>query len=127
MSIEAYFAQIQNTIASNPLVINSDIHFGKRGEEAGYFRGHLIFRDGTLLHFREYVDLEDGPERLMYSYHYMDADHQIVFRYDNVEHHPHISTFPHHKHDGSEETITASRAPTFAQILAEIEGLIQVE
>jgi hypothetical protein len=127
LSIESYFAQIQNAIASNPLVINSDIHFGKRSEEAGYFRGYLIFRDGTLFHFREYVDLEDGLERLMYSYHYMNADQQIIFRYDNVEHHPHISTFPHHKHDGSEEKITESPAPTFAQVLAEIERLVQVE
>jgi hypothetical protein len=65
LSIETYFAQIQNAIASSPLVINSDIHFGKRGEEAGYFRGCLIFRDETLLHFREYIDLEDGLDRLM--------------------------------------------------------------
>ncbi len=127
MSIETYFAQIQDAIASSPIVISSDIHFGKRGEEAGYVRGSLIFRDETLLHFREYVDFEDGPERLMYSYHYMDAGQQILFRYDNVEHHPHISTFPHHKHDGSEENIIESLAPTFAQILAEIERLVRVE
>jgi hypothetical protein len=127
LSIDAYFARIQEVIASSALVIQSDAQFGKRGEETGYIRGNLIFRDGTLLHFREYIDLEDGLERLMYSYHYMDAAQQIRFRYDNVEHHSHIATFPHHKHDGSEENVVESTAPMFAQVLAEIEGLIQIE
>jgi hypothetical protein len=70
--------------------------------------------------------LEDGINRLMYSYHYMDANHRLIFRYDNVAHHPQVATYPHHKHNGSEENVIASSAPTLADVLQEIEGLVRL-
>jgi len=50
------------------------------------------------------------------------ADGTLVFRYDNVPHHPEIVTFPHHKHVG--ETITAARPPDLSEVLREIDGLL---
>lgn len=50
----------------------------------------------------------------------MNPDRSLIFRYDDVAHHPHISTHPHHKHDGSEENVVASSAPTLAAVLEEI-------
>ena len=44
---------------------------------------------------------------------------------DNTEHHPQIATYPHHKHEGSEENVIPSFAPTLAAVLAEIERMIQ--
>ena len=37
-------------------------------------------------------------DKLAYSYHYQNSQNELVFRYDNAEHHPEILTFPHHKH-----------------------------
>lgn len=44
-----------------------------------------------------------------YSYHW-ERRHVdgTVFRFDNAPHHPYISTFPHHLHNGNEEDITES-------------------
>lgn len=42
-------------------------------------------------------------ERIIYRFHYADAENQLVFRHVNAPHHPELETFPHHKHlaDGS--------------------------
>ena len=57
-------------------------------------RGDIYFVDGALLHFRELIDLESSPSRLMYSYHYQRADTSLVFRYDDTPYHPNYRLFP---------------------------------
>ncbi|GJQ51057.1 MAG: DUF6516 family protein [Candidatus Kuenenia stuttgartiensis] len=58
--------------------------------------------DSSILHWREFVDVEITADRLMYVYQYMDSSDRIVFRYDNTGHHKklNLSTHPHHKHEG---------------------------
>ncbi|NJN82981.1 MAG: hypothetical protein HC802_12345 [Caldilineaceae bacterium] len=65
----------------------------------------------------------------MYSYHFMDANHRLVFRYDDADHHHELSlsTHPHHKHDASEENVVASSAPTLADVLAEVAVLVALD
>jgi hypothetical protein len=79
-----------------------------------------------MLHLREFLDVETTIERLMYAYQYMAADGTLIFRYDNTGHHKKLglSTYPHHKHDGSEVNVISSDAPELAEILKEIELLI---
>lgn len=122
MSIEAYFSQIRQVISDIPELIANNVTYSNQGEDIGYIRGDLTFSDASMLHFREYIDAEPEPERLMYSYHFMDVASQLIFRYDNAEHHQqlNLSTFPHHKHDGREENIVESNAPTLAKVLEEI-------
>lgn len=52
----------------------------------------------------------------------MDEKNQLVFRYDNAPHHQKLNlySFPDHKHDGSEDNITASNAPNLSDVLREI-------
>ncbi|MEZ4705934.1 MAG: DUF6516 family protein [Caldilineaceae bacterium] len=129
MSIEAYFNWVQQLIDEMPEVDLSDVTYSNQGEEIGYIRGDLIFSNDSALHFREYVDAEFEPERLMYSYHYMDSAKTLIFRYDDANHHDklNLSSHPHHKHDGSEENVVASTAPTLADVLDEIGLLIRVD
>jgi len=56
--------------------------------------GKIVFLDNTILEFTESIT----PERFMYRYQYMKADGSLIFRYDNVPHHPEVSTFSDHKH-----------------------------
>lgn len=111
-----------------PEVDLSNVTYGNQGEEIGYIRCDLLFSNGSALHFREYVDAEFEPERLMYSYHYMDSANKLVFRYDDANHHSklNLANHPHHTHDGSEENIVASPAPTLADVLDEIGLLIRL-
>jgi Family of unknown function (DUF6516) len=56
----------------------------------------------------------------------MDADNNLIFRYDNTEHHRKLNlpNFPHHKHDGREDNVVNSDAPFLADVLKEV-GRIQ--
>ncbi|WP_263983390.1 toxin-antitoxin system TumE family protein [Nostoc flagelliforme] len=51
-----------------------------------------------MLHLREFVYVEISPDRKMYSYQYMNSENNLIFRYDNTEHHRklNLTTFPHH-------------------------------
>ncbi|MCB0097961.1 MAG: hypothetical protein KDE50_34005 [Caldilineaceae bacterium] len=130
MRIEIYFQHIQDEIDASPMVDMSTIRFERRGESLGFIRGELLLIDGSILHVREFVDAT-GTEivRETYAYHYMNATPSFVFRYDNVDHHKklNLSSHPHHKHDGGEQNIIASTAPTLADVLEEIGLLIRLE
>lgn len=98
----------------------------KRGMYEGFIRGKIDFDDNSLLHFREFVYVEICFDRKMYSYQYMDSGNNLIFRYDNTEHHRklNLSTFPHHKHDGSEDNVMTSDAPLLAEVLKEVEKIL---
>ncbi len=128
MRVEDYFREIQGIIDSHPFVHLSDISYKKRGRCEGFIRGELYLVDGSVLHLREFVDVEFAPDRLMYAYQYIDSSGRLVFRYDNTGHHKKLGlpTYPHHKHHGGEENVIASMAPMLSDVLREIESLVQV-
>lgn len=102
--------------------------FEKRSSHDGFIKGTLTFLDNSVLHFREYIGVEVGLERLMYVYHYSDLSDHLIFRYDNTGHHKGLGlpTYPHHKHDGSEHNVLASDAPDLNIILEEIEMKVEL-
>ncbi len=101
----------------------STVTFDKRGTYEGFIQGELEFADGSLLHLREFVDVEIEVQRMMYTYQYMSSAKTLIFRYDNTGHHKKLNlpTYPHHKHDGSEHNVIASFPPDLATVLSEIE------
>jgi hypothetical protein len=128
LRIEAYFQQIREVVEVCPVLQSSNVTYDKRGTYEGLVRGELYFVDGSILHLREFVDAETVADRLMYVYQYMDAAKIMVFRYDNSGHHRELGlpTFPHHKHEGSEDNVVSSVAPDLATVLDEIEALVQL-
>lgn len=126
MLIEDYFDQIEILLSSSPIVKGLTIERDKRGMYEGFIRGKINFQDNSLLHFREFVYVENYIDRKMYSYQYMNYDNNLIFRYDNTEHHRklNLATFPHHKHNGSEDNIVQSNAPFLAEVLKEIEKIL---
>ena len=128
LHIEEYFQQVQAALAACRVLLASNITYDKRGAFVGFLRGELLFVDGSVLHFREVVDAEETVDRLMYSYHYMTPTKALVFRYDNTGHHRKLNlpTYPHHKHEGSEEHVMASVAPDLPTVLREIESVVSL-
>lgn len=127
MLIDDYFQVIQEAIEACPAVHSSDITYDKRTSYQGYIKGTVLVLDGSVLHFREFIDVETDVERYMYAYHYQHGE-KFVFRYDNTEHHRklNLSTFPHHKHVGDEENVIAASAVTLTDVLKEIENLLDI-
>ena len=128
MRIEAYFQQVRDLVDACPVVQSSSITYDKRGTHEGFVRGEIYFIDTSVLHLREFVDVETSVERLLYVYHYMDARQQLRFRYDNTGHHKQFNffTYPHHKHKGSEQRVVPSSAPDLGAVLGEVETLVQL-
>jgi len=128
LRIEVYFRQIEKIIEACLVVQLSNVTYEKRGTHEGFIRGELYFIDGSTLHLREFVDIEITEDRVMYVYQYMDSSDKLVFRYDNTGHHKKLglSTYPHHKHEGSEDEVVPSAAPDLVTVLQEIESLVQL-
>ncbi|MBN1889364.1 MAG: hypothetical protein JW850_15320 [Thermoflexales bacterium] len=127
MRIDDYFELVRKMVAGCPAVHSSSVTYDKRSSYQGYIKGTLLFLDSSVLHFREFVDVETSVERYTYAYHYQRGD-EFVFRYDNTEHYQelNLSTFPHHKHAGDEANVLLSPAPVLADVLIEIENLVDI-
>ena len=128
MRIEAYFQQLRETIEACPIVRSFNVTYDKRGSHEGFIRGEVYFVDGSILHLREFVDVESDVDRLTYVYQYMDPARKLRFRYDNTGHHKKLNlpTYPDHKHEGSEHNIVASPPPDLIVVLNEIETLVEL-
>ena len=122
--IEDYFRQIETLVVGASIVRFFNITYDKRSAYIGFIRGSIYFLDGSLLHLREFVDVEHGIERYMYAYHYQRLDGVLVFRYDNAPHFPNLPTFPQHKHEGSESHVVSAGLIDLEAVLAEIRGLM---
>jgi hypothetical protein len=88
---------------------NADLSLGHL-----FVNGKIVFYDSTVLEFTESIT----PDGLRYRYQYMEDNGNLIFRYDNVPHHPQLSTFPDHKHD--KNTTTESGPVDLKQVVEEI-------
>ena len=128
MRVEEYFSKIQSIIDSSSLVQLSNVTYDKRGTYEGFIKGELRYIDGSTLHVREYVDVEEPTDRLMYAYQYATDSGKLIFRYDNTPHHKKLGlvTHPHHKHDSTECNVGPSNAPDLAAVLEEAETMVKL-
>lgn len=82
--IDAYFQRQLELLNEHLDVNSSDVRFDKRTEFVAFIRGKVYFQDGSRLHFRELADVELVVQRAAYSYHYQNANGDIIFRSDNT-------------------------------------------
>lgn len=80
----------------------------------GFIQGRLTFIDGSSLTFSEQLPVTRGKYRL----HYMDAQQELIARWDTAPHYPDLPSFPYHKH--TRNGIEASAPVTLLGILDEI-------
>jgi len=107
---------IDNLLATGEALL-IDLQIDARSTLQGFIAGALQLEDGAELHFREFIDVRRSDPRLMYAYHYQDANKDLVFRYDNARHRP---ALPQAEHRHTLSGIEPSHAPTFQEVLDEI-------
>jgi len=90
-----YFKEVELRLKNTEIIADKSIDLREFSSTEGMLRGRLLFLDGSMLEFMEYLQEEN---RLKYRFHLMDKEGNMVFRYDNAPHHKDVSTFPHHKH-----------------------------
>ena len=62
-------------------------------------RCEIIFKDNSRLVVYEATK----TSKFKYSYQWMNAQNQTIFRWDNTAHFPDFDTFPFHRHVGENE------------------------
>ncbi len=118
-----YFRETEQTINSVEGIVSLRLEKRIINDSFGILKGRIIFDQGAL-DILEVVRISDTgePHKKKYKYHFRDHDDEMIFRYDNVPHHPEISTFPHHKH--TKDRITGSIDPDLTEVLKEIKNLL---
>ncbi len=78
------------------------------------------FVDGTSLNIYEsnnYI-----LDKHKYGYQWMSRGEELIHRWDNTPHHPHILTFPYHQHIGSEQNVHPSEKMTLYEVFIFIQN-----
>ncbi len=121
--LKNYLYRLYDTIISRGDVEIESLIFDDQSKLYGSIEGRFRFYDGSLLEFDEVVLLHgEQIVKLRYAYHYQNSNDELIFRYDNVFHHPHVPTYPHHKHVG--DKVEPAQTPDLNDVLHEIELLI---
>ena len=107
---------LHQAVATGEAVLTT-LQVDQRSAIRGFIADSLQFQDGSALHFREFVDTSQAEPRIMYVYQYQDADHNLIFRYDNAVHRPALPQ-PEHKHSPS--GVDISPAPILPGVLDQI-------
>jgi len=118
--IDLYIADLENSISNFDFVVFSEISYSRYDDFSATLKGKIQI-DGYNLVFMEIVYLRNNLQKrkVRYSYHLMNLDNQLVFRYDNAPNHKEIKSFPHHKH--TVNSIIESDEPDLKSVLYEIE------
>jgi hypothetical protein len=104
---------LDTVVAAGEAVVTS-LEVDQRSAVRGFIVGSLQFEDSSTLDFREFVDVSQEEPKMAYAYHYRNADHNLIFRYDNAMHRPALSQ-PAHKHTPS--GVEVSAVPTLSEVL----------
>lgn len=97
------------------------------GENDGYIRINCKLTNSNIFEFAEYIQLKTNRINIeSYSFHWQSSDAKVIKRWDNVEHHKEIDTYPYHLHlpDGQ---VTSSLPMSLKKVLAEIEKTLAIK
>lgn len=88
--------------------------------ETGFIKGRITFLDGSVLEFSEQLP----TARQKFRFHYMDAEGNLILRWDSAPHHRHLSTFPFHLH--TPQGVQEREAITMLEVFYQIEAMIEL-
>lgn len=114
-----YLVHVKALVVANPQVLRWIVIREEAQGVMGLLRYRLTLRGGGLLEIFERFQVVEGRiEAAKYSFHWQDAAGQLLKRWDNVAHHPEISTHPCHVHDGAETNVQTHGPITTEEVLA---------
>ena len=124
MTIEAYLEAIKERLVTDPMVTRFDVIRERSTLIDGYLRARPELVDDSQLEFSEYMQRSSAGEIVVitYSYHWADANHELIARWDNTPHFPDLPGFPAHMHDGATGQVTPSQPMSIFTVLDEIAG-----
>ena len=109
------------SLEESPAVRGFDVVQYREWDRGYYYRVVVALVDGSSLHAREFFNADERH----YSFHWQTSGGEMIRRWDDAPHYPHLETHPHHVHEGS--SVHAGLPISLKEVLAEIEkqlGLI---
>lgn len=124
-----YVLQLKAKLAISPIVASFNVVEEKVWPDRGYIRIRMVLSNGDFLEAAEYFVLQDDDSiTRRYRYQWMDGKRrELRKRWDNVEHYPDLSNFPHHVHVGKEENVESGERLSVMQLLDVLAGEISME
>ena len=124
MTIEAYLQAMKERFVTDPIIMRFSVIRERSTLGDGYLRARLALANGSQLEFSEYVQQASAGEVVVitYSYHWADANNQLITRWDNTPHFPDLPGFPDHMHDGATGEVTTGQPMSIFTVLDEIAG-----
>jgi hypothetical protein len=114
-----HWSAVVERYAQLPFVIECTLSTDVRPKEQAFIKCVIVFTDGARLYFREFIDASGGLiVKVSYSYHALDEDKALIFRYDNALHRPPLG-FDEHKHL-SDGRIVPAPAPPVEYVCTEL-------
>jgi hypothetical protein len=120
--VEVRLLNIQVALANSCVIVDVRLLHESAIGDVGYFRvrAHLI--DGSEVKLMERFRHQSGAMVIeKYSFHWQRADGSLIRRWDNAPHHPEITSFPNHMHDGDENCVLAHEAVDVFEVLGRLE------
>lgn len=129
MTIAEYFASIKERLTADAVVARFRVIRERATLTDGHLRAQLTLADESQLEFSEYVQLlpEGQVSVVTYSYHWTDAQGNLLRRWDNTPHHPDLPGFPQHVHIGPGEHVYPGQPASIFTVLDEIAGLLTAQ
>ena len=81
--LDAKLDEMSSVIVSSSILREVDVHL-----DMGFLKGRIVFLDGSTLDFSEQLPVE----RAKFRFHYMDAENNLIARWDSAPHHRELST-----------------------------------
>ena len=127
MITDNYLTAIKVKLLTSPLVKSFTVVKERSISDRGYFRACLSLNNGDFLEVVEFFIVKDGAcITETYRYQWMDETKQILRkRWDNVEHFPNLSNFPHRVHILEESNVYPSQTRSIIEIIDLIAAELQ--
>jgi hypothetical protein len=124
VTIEAYLSAMKERFVTDPMITSFQVIRERSTWVDGHLRARLELANGSQLEFSEYMQRSPTGEIVVitYSYHWADANYQLIKRWDNTPHFPELPGFPNHVHDGTTGQVTTGQPMSIFAVLDEIAG-----
>lgn len=119
MTVDQYLASIKARLLSDPAILDFRIVRERLTLTDAHLRVRLTLTDASRLEFSEYAQraISGKIEVVTYSYHWADAEDNLIRRWDNTPHFPNLPNFPHHIHLGSTDKVEPGQPVDFFAVL----------
>ena len=97
--IRQYFDTVEARLIESPVIVSYQILRKEIAPSDGKFRIKATLTDGGMIELFEYVaESKKHIHLLKYSFHWQDAQGEMIQRWDNAPHYHNLLNSPHHIH-----------------------------